>query len=1453
MLLQQGRLVLDSDVAAAADAADTLLRDLAADVGCETGSPDLGYLATPGPLVAIFETLDGVALPDPSASFKAHRDYGRKYKERFPSLYVGGLSAAGAVSIHGRVELQTDAPASPRHYPKLRIWARIPAGTVVDVTVEGIPTTIVGVDEAAFHPYDVDVAALVTGAYGDLTIGFSGVAAGNEAWIGMIEGLEEAQQSAGQHRPYFWVTRGRYYLKGLEVEHGRGGDDGQYPGVSFPPAAGFDNPPIPLGSGDLMVAYLEGWERLVTHVEDKGLLEQALGGALDTAVRTRAIGQVKLAFFRSEDIDVLASAGDVPKAFAAVDEGTAELVVTTTPTVDNPDPCAIPEAGGYTGPDNRFYRFEVHTGGDLGTVEIKWSKNNGADLFGALVADAANGLVTLSGGADVRDGDLVELLFEVDDLGDAGLAEISLTAPWFRPAERKVGALYYAQTTSVTGQIRLLDLATKTQASVDPALAAKPGAKVRLWHGLLRTAPVNGNVVSTFDLGDGIAIELAGASFRPGSYWQYEARKLKDNSNGPWQKSPHGPERLFAPLALFSFDDGGKPLVLERWYDHQFSAICELNADDIAYDGAKVGTGADTVQEALDELYEKDHEGGCCDVSLSPAGGGDDGARIQGAIDDLPEGGVICLRRGVYDVRSTITVREKRVEIVGCPEAVLIGRTEGPMFRVAEGGELALEKLIARADEGSGAVVSLQMLDPSPAGEGFNVMYGVTIREAALVHTGGEGFAVQEGGVVPAAVDPAAPEPLSLFPSLYNGGHVRVESSILVSAWTLAADCLRSCDVSDSVLVCARAGIYAARLDALSVRRSSIRSWLTEHLRKELASAAPASLDAALRRALEQLYGDVSEGSFGILVGGLENTIIEETSIHATAGVRARRTHKLRSVANDVHARSGPAVRIDVATFVTLSGDTLGSASAAVHVPFTAYNVRVEKCAMSSPFGVVLGAMSTGTALPPENPLKFEQVCIVGNRFLGFYKRTVEDMKAGVLVGPLPADLDGDGDSDPVFGDIRTLDVSGNLFIAGEGAADVAIGSTLLSPDLDRAAQRAIRIWDNLINGGSYGIIVYGSGAEIKQNTIARARGRARRAREIGIGLFDATGAVVAGNVVRVDGGEVEGDVVGIGLFKAWTEGASRDARIEHNTVACGSRSTPLLVARTERRGRHDRIRVIGNDLQGSGCELRSLFACVIQENRFRCSVTIDEAHDGVVSDNVLEDATGKLVALDITHAEGDWQIADNRSEGHIRLLPAYRVLDEGVRGERSSELSDLVLRALVSGPVNPSVLEEQLVGHIEGAFSPVASRAEGIRTTEAVRGAPVRGPLRGEAGERALRVDEIVARELSASFLHLLEEIDPSLTLEEAPYQAQVTGNWATGDLVIGFAARGRFETEHETYRTAYSSARSVIQIISNRADTALITNHYRHHVVAHNTARVYHPSFGSAEQITTPNYDYP
>ena len=95
VLLQMGRPLLDSDVAASVDAALGEVQATTRGLGCAAGSPDLGFLVTPGRLLAVFaESSDGVRVMGGTPDVWV--DYRFRYLDRYPALFVraaGGIPA----------------------------------------------------------------------------------------------------------------------------------------------------------------------------------------------------------------------------------------------------------------------------------------------------------------------------------------------------------------------------------------------------------------------------------------------------------------------------------------------------------------------------------------------------------------------------------------------------------------------------------------------------------------------------------------------------------------------------------------------------------------------------------------------------------------------------------------------------------------------------------------------------------------------------------------------------------------------------------------------------------------------------------------------------------------------------------------------------------------------------------------------------------------------------------------------------------------------------------------------------------------------------------------------------------------------------------------------------------------------------------------------------------------
>lgn len=188
VLLQQNRVLLDSDVDALVGALDGTTRAMARDLGCAAGSPDLGYLVTPGRLLQIFRDLDpGITGP----GLDVRRDYTVRYKTRYPSLRVENLGAAQATLT---------LPLRQAHQGGVGAQIHLHARAEDPVTVH-IEDGHFAADHAIPVGVDFQIVAF------DSTIATSTlsitVPAGGLFWLGLVE----SRQDAGPV-PTFWAAGG---------------------------------------------------------------------------------------------------------------------------------------------------------------------------------------------------------------------------------------------------------------------------------------------------------------------------------------------------------------------------------------------------------------------------------------------------------------------------------------------------------------------------------------------------------------------------------------------------------------------------------------------------------------------------------------------------------------------------------------------------------------------------------------------------------------------------------------------------------------------------------------------------------------------------------------------------------------------------------------------------------------------------------------------------------------------------------------------------------------------------------------------------------------------------------------------------------------------------------------------------------------------------------------------
>lgn len=703
VLLQMGRPLLDSDVASMVDALLGEVRTTTRGLGCRAGSPDLGFLVTPGRLLTIFaEAQDALTVTQGAPD--AWIDYRFRFADRYPALHVAATGADATVTLPLLQPLDTAAGPA-----RAALWARVEAATTIQVN--GI-----AVDLAPDSPDSPQRVELATGGATLDPLEIS-VPADAAVWLFLLE-----QDEAAGNEPAFWIAPGSYHVDGL-VADARGG--GRFPSVAFPDAAGFpwgeSPPPQPpldgllapagLAAGTRLVAYVETWERHVTAVEDPGIREEALGSS-DTSARTELLGQVKLATVTGALPAGAAAAEAVRTAFADVERSGGQLTIDVPETTPSTDPCALPDVAGYSGSDNRLYRIEVHRGGGLSEMRLKWSRDNGSELFAARLDTDEN--LVFDPGTSLAAGDIVEILSHVVDLGDAALAAVS--AGGFVPPERAVGQLAQLAAVGVASSsdevvFRLVDPHDiAIPVTLDDRYGTLPDAvlKLRRWHGILDPQQVAGGGAASpgpHVLEDGITVELSSTgSYRPGQWWQYEARVRGENANGPWRPAPHGPERRFAPLALLEYQGAAQPLRLLAWLDERFPHACDLDADGIDFAGGRVGSASDTVQEAIEELFERPPEivdASCGELIVRPENGD-----LQTVFDTIADGEDrrICFQPGAWTVEDTIVIEGKGdLVISGAGDATRLGGDVDSVLRFRGCGNVSIRDLTVEGG-GAGAV-----------------------------------------------------------------------------------------------------------------------------------------------------------------------------------------------------------------------------------------------------------------------------------------------------------------------------------------------------------------------------------------------------------------------------------------------------------------------------------------------------------------------------------------------------------------------------------------------------------------------------------------------------------------------------------------------------------------------------------------------------------------------------
>jgi Family of unknown function (DUF6519) len=518
------------------------------------------------------------------------------------------------------------------------------------------------------------------------------------------------------------IGRGRLYVDGLLAEnHGSGAPayDALMGGPTFSTATPITaqpylpiNPQLP--TTGLHCIYLDVWERVVTHLEDPGLVETAVG--VDATTRTQTVWQVRvLAESAPAGTDCATPDAAVPGWAAVTAPSTGRLTTGSFEVAPGADPCELPPEGGYRGLENQLYRVQIHdAGAPGGTATFKWSREN-ASVGSRVTRFLSNTEVELEslGRDDVlrfNTGDWAEF---IDDEREFSLAPGEL---------RRVTVHDDRRSLEFTGALGALQPAN----SGDAGVIAPRNLRVRRWDHKGRVLRVQGNTTvlwhdldapgatgaipvpssGTLLLEDGITVSFTAQGdpgFRSGDFWCFAARTLdasvEDLTNAP----PLGTQHHQARLGFWNVPAG-------------------------------------TVSDCR-HGWPPQGDGDCaCTECVTPASHASGQLTIQAAVDRVAtRGGTVCLQAGSYELDAPVRIRSARsLRIVGQGPATLIG-SAGAAFEVASSFSVEITDLAVLATGSRGVA--------GAAVQAANVI-GLKLQNLALLVAGDGGVALTLAGVV---------------------------------------------------------------------------------------------------------------------------------------------------------------------------------------------------------------------------------------------------------------------------------------------------------------------------------------------------------------------------------------------------------------------------------------------------------------------------------------------------------------------------------------------------------------------------------------------------------------------------------------------------------------------------------------------------------------------------------
>lgn len=413
-----------------------------------------------------------------------------------------------------------------------------------------------------------------------------------------------------------------------------------------------DAPDLPTGGQHLV--YLDVWDREVTHLEETGLIENAVG--VETSSRVQTVWQVHVLEADVGQAATCESVGNVKDWQSLTAPSTGRLTTGTFEVPPTDDPCELPPTGGYRGLENQLYCVEIHNGGQPGAgATFKWSRDRVGSRVKSMVSGTELELATL-GRDDVlrfKTGDWVEIIDDRREFAQAPgeLRKITVTEATNRiafapalPTEMlpqppafpdsnfpnagnlrvrrwdQSGKIFRTDSSGKPVQVQDLDSSGSTGLIDVPA----PGIAILLENG----------VTVSFD-----SIGAPGSKgFRPGDYWVFAARTADASVELLDHATPRGVHHHYARLGIWDAASGAVTDCRQQWPPATGDCDCSCT---LCVTPESHASGKLTIQDAVDKIRSR--------------------------------GGTICLTVGQYPLRAPVRIAGARsVRITGQGAATAI-------------------------------------------------------------------------------------------------------------------------------------------------------------------------------------------------------------------------------------------------------------------------------------------------------------------------------------------------------------------------------------------------------------------------------------------------------------------------------------------------------------------------------------------------------------------------------------------------------------------------------------------------------------------------------------------------------------------------------------------------------------------------------------------------------------